>query len=402
MRVDRAADQAVMMAEPDVGQPVPNVAVFSSAFHPHLGGVEELTRRLAIELTNRGSRVVVATTRYPTNLPGRETVDGIAVRRWRFVPPSGSWKTTVRFAAHFVPDVISIVRSLRHHRSDIVHVQCVSNNGLYALIAARLLRLPLVVSMQGELTMDATGVYQRSRFLPKLLRHLLRTADVVTGCSAQTLSEGAAFAGVDLGDRGHVVYNGISLTEFDSAAPERRSRPYLLAIGRHVRNKGFDVLLRAFAESGLSGTWELVLAGDGPERSSLTSLAAELGIADAVAVVGRTDRRRTAELFRGCDIFVLPSRHEPMGIVNLEAMASGRPVIASRVGGVPEIVLHGVTGMLVAADDVDALAGALRHLANDPALRVALGAAGRTRAEAFEWSAIADVYVEQYRSALRR
>ncbi len=390
-----------MMAEPHVGSPVPNVAIFSSAFHPHLGGVEELTRRLAIELTNRGSNVVVATTRYPKSLPGREILDGIEVRRWRFLPPIGSWKTTVRFVVHLVPDVISIVRSLREHQSEIVHVQCVSNNGLYALIAARLLRLPLVVSMQGELTMDATGVYQRTPFLPKLLRHLLRHADVVTGCSAQTLAEGTSFGGVDLGDRGHVVYNGITLSEFDSAAPERRSRPYLLAIGRHVNNKGFDVLLRAFAESGLADTRELVLAGDGPARSELAALAAELGLDDSVSLVGRTDRRRTAELFRGCDIFVLPSRHEPMGIVNLEAMASGRPVIASRVGGVPEIVLDGVTGILVTADDVGALAGALRHLANDPALRLALGAAGRTRAEAFDWSAIADVYIEQYRSALR-
>ncbi|MGE0309847.1 MAG: glycosyltransferase, partial [Acidimicrobiia bacterium] len=205
-----------------------------------------------------------------------------------------------------------------------------------------------------------------------------------------------------LGDRGSEVYNGVSLAEFDSSVPEIRDRPYLLAIGRHVEQKGFDVLIDAFARSNGPLTHDLVIAGDGPARPDLESLAAQLGCQHAVHFAGRTSRDRTASLFRGCDVFVLPSRHEPMGIVNLEAMASHRPVIATRVGGVPELVIDGVTGVLVPPADADALRVAIDLMLADTERGVALGAAGRARARSFDWPAIAAEYETVYQRATQR
>lgn len=94
---------------------------------------------------------------------------------------------------------------------------------------------------------------------------------------------------------------------------------------------------------------------------------------------------------------MLPSRHEPFGIVNLEAMAAGKAVLATRVGGVPEVVVDGETGILVPPGDPEALAEGIRRLAGDPALRERLGAAGRERARLFSWDVVTEQYLEVYR-----
>jgi glycosyltransferase involved in cell wall biosynthesis len=119
-----------------------------------------------------------------------------------------------------------------------------------------------------------------------------------------------------------------------------------------------------------------------------------------VKFIGRADRATAVGLFRGCEFFVLPSRQEPLGIVNLEAMAAGKAVIASRTGGVPEIVTDGETGLLVPPGDAAALAGALRRLTGDTALRECLADGGRERVKAFAWEAIAGSYREIYEAAL--
>lgn len=378
------------------------VAIFPSSFAPHLGGVEELTGRLALSLSERGESPIVVTMRWPKSLPSAEVVGGVPVRRFVFRTPEphlrylAGWLATSRLIQRQIANV------LVENRCRLIHVQCVSGNGYYAARLARQLGLPLVVSLQGELTMDATGVYQRSSVLPKLLTSLMQEADAITACSQHTLDEAIRFTGVDPGARAHVVYNGVSLKEFDEVVPERRERPFALAIGRHVQQKGFDVLLEAFASSidGIPSGFELVLAGDGSETPRLKELARSLGVSDRVDFVGRTDRPRTAALFRGCDFFVLPSRHEPMGIVNVEAMASGRPVLASRVGGVPEFVVDGRNGLLVEPGDSTALASAMVKLATDANLRESLGRQGQADAQRFDWTAVTDEYQSIYENVL--
>jgi glycosyltransferase involved in cell wall biosynthesis len=288
---------------------------------------------------------------------------------------------------------------LRRHKIDIVHVQCVSANGHYGAIAARALGLPLVVTSQGERTMDAERVYEKSPFINKVLRDLLARADSFTACSRDTLEDLEKWSGITLGSRGSVIYNGIRIDDFDGAKPFAHPRPYILGIGRHVHQKGFDVLIEAFAASGIK-THDLFLAGDGAENASLQSLARSLLGEAGVHFLGRADRRTAAALFTGCSFFVLPSRQEPLGIVNLEAMAAGKAVIASRTGGVPEIVADGETGLLVPPGNIPELATALQKLAADPALRERLGRAGRERVKNFTWDAVATAYRGIYDAAL--
>jgi len=379
-----------------------NIALFASAFHPHVGGVEELVRQLAQEQRRQGGSPLVVTNRWPKDLPESETHEGLPVRRFVFRVPEPNPRQLGGALLYGPGTVRRVCAALTEHKVDLIHVQCVSSNAHYALLAKRRLGLPLVVSLQGELTMDASRVFQRSAFARRLLCTLLSEAEAITACSAQTLAEAEAFYGKPFGGRGRVVYNGIRLGDFRHAEPYPHSRPYVLGIGRHVPQKGFDVLLRAFAQLVATGeaTHDLLLAGDGAEHQSLQQLAADLGLSARVTFLGRMDRPQTVRLFAGCSFFVLSSRHEPMGIVNLEAMAAGKAVVASRVGGVPELVQDDQNGLLVPAEDAPALAEAMGRLMTDPALRDQLGAAGHARAQAFDWAAIADQYESIYQDCL--
>jgi glycogen synthase len=375
-----------------------NIAIFPSAYWPHVGGVEELSRQLVHELRSRGHGVLVVTNQWPRTLSAVDDYEGISVRRYAFRVPEHSWRQ-MGGAILFGPNTLNqMCRDLSDFGADLLHVQCVSSNAYYAMHAKRRLKLPLVVTLQGELNMDAGRLFERSVFARKLMRNVLTTADAITACSRQTLNEAEEFFGKPFGLRAQVIYNGVRLADFSNARPYNHGRPYVFAIGRHVVQKGFDVLLEAFAQTVQRGqlTHDLLLAGDGADHETLKKLANQLNLGARVKFLGSVDRPVVAQLFSGCEFFVLPSRHEPMGIVNLEAMAAGKAVIASNVGGVSELVRDGVTGRLIPGADVAALAGAMQELILEPRMSEQMGRAGREHALRFDWSRITDEYLSVY------
>ena len=218
-------------------------------------------------------------------------------------------------------------------------------------------------------------------------------------------------------DRLHVIYNGID-TDFyrpdpDTSVLERigvdLARPYVAFVGRITRQKGVPHLLRA----GLAfdPTLQIVLlagAADTPKLKAETDAAiADLKASrDGVFVVSEMlPREDVRQVLTGALAFLCPSVYEPLGIVNLEAMACETAVVASGVGGIPEVVVDGETGVIVPydADDADGfergIAEGVNRLAGDPELAARFGRAGRTRAvESFAWDAIAAQTVELYRS----
>jgi glycogen(starch) synthase len=338
--------------------------------------------------------------RWPRSLPARELLDGgLDVRRHSFRVPEGSARRIGAATAANPLVLADVVRQVRADRAQLIHVQCVSHGAWFAYRTARILRLPIVVSLQGELTMDADDIYGRSPLLRHTLRLLLAKADAVTACSHAVLNEAQAWAGIELGSRGTVVYNGVDVDELQSEVRHSGSvraipKPFILGIGRHVEQKGFDVLIKAFSALVLDPAfdWDLVVAGDGPVHEALVKQARELALGDRVHFVGRADRQEAVALFQGAAAFALPSRHEPFGIVNLEAMAAGIPVVASEVGGVPEFVIDGSSGLLVPPDDPAALAAAIRRLFDSPALRESLVTKGVEVANEFRWDCIEHEY----------
>jgi glycosyltransferase involved in cell wall biosynthesis len=185
------------------------------------------------------------------------------------------------------------------------------------------------------------------------------------------------------------IYNGVDMGGGRShrtvAKPDVGLREGVPVIGTVCRliepDKGITVLLQAMAK--LTGppaplACQLLIVGEGPARSQLHDLGQRLGILSRVVFTGM--RRDIADLLPLLDVFVMPSLSEGFGIAIVEAMAAGRPVVASAVGGIPEIVQHEETGLLVPPGDPVALAAALRDLLTRPDRARALGACGQQRA----------------------
>ena len=229
----------------------------------------------------------------------------------------------------------------------------------------------------------------------------------------------AAYPTVDPA-RVHVVHNGIDTDRYrpdpSTDALERygisTNRPYVLFVGRITRQKGIAHLIAA-AER-FDDDVVLVLCASSPDtpeidvetREAVTRLRAKRGEASVVWIEEQASVEDLRQLFTHALAFACPSVYEPLGIVNLEAMACETAVVASAVGGIPEVVVDGVTGILVPYDAADpgaleaGLADAINSLASDPARAAAMGEAGRERAVSdFGWGAIAEQTVAVYRAA---
>lgn len=378
------------------------VAIFASAFAPHVGGVEELVRQLCLQYRSMDVDAYVITNQWPRMLKGHETVDGIDVYRFPMRVPVGGMKATLSYYAtsgRIQRDIVNLVRS---KGTDLLHIQCVSGTALYACHCKQALGIPLVTTLQGELTMDAGKLFQTSRFARSFMTQSLQLADHVTGCSAQTLREAEDFLGEPFESRGSVIFNGVRLADFQNAQTYHHDRPYILGIGRHVPQKGFDVLIKAYADARdrFDHPTDLILAGDGVEHWNLVALTRSLNIADHVLMPGSVNHDVAVQMFRGSEFFVLSSRHEPFGIVNLEAMAAGKTVIATDVGGVAEYVTHEQNGLLIPAENVEAMSQAMVRLTNDEALRNRMQREAAGFVTQFDWSRIADAYAAIYRQLI--
>jgi starch synthase len=210
-------------------------------------------------------------------------------------------------------------------------------------------------------------------------------------------------------ERVRVIRNGIDTLEYapddKTDVLERhgidRSRPYVIFVGRITRQKGVPVLLRAAAA--LDPSAQLVLcagAADTPELGAeVSELVAELQASRSgvIWIPEMLPKPDVIQLLTHALLFACPSVYEPLGIVNLEAMACATAVVASRVGGIPEVVADGVNGLLVPPDDPAALADAMNQLLREPGRAAAMGRAGRERAVAeFSWDAVAAQTAQLY------
>jgi glycosyltransferase involved in cell wall biosynthesis len=177
------------------------------------------------------------------------------------------------------------------------------------------------------------------------------------------------------------------------AAPELpRGGNSILCVAHLYPRKNVATLLAAMTR--LSNHAVLRVVGTGPDLARLERLSRDLGLGGRVEFLGHVDFARLAGEYRRADVFCLPSRQEGFGIVFLEAMAAGLPIVAARAAAVPEVVSDGESGILVGPDRPDDLAAALDRLLSDPAERLRMGEAGRRRAASYEVSRVSGLFLE--------
>lgn len=292
---------------------------------------------------------------------------------------------------------------------DLVQAHWVLPNGPPAAVPAVIHRIPLVVSLHGS------DIYLAERHwsLAAAAASAFRAATVVTACSSDLRERG-----VRLGARAgasRVIPYGVNPQQFRPDEAARTAvrqelglgvgEPLVIGLGRLVAKKGFAVLLDAWP-SVLRARPDAMLAivGYGDLRESLERQASKLGIGHRVRFTGQLERERAAAYLAAADLFVLPIVREGVdGLPNalLEAMGAGRPVVASRVAGVPDVVDDGVHGLLVPERDPTALGQTIVRLLADPVLAARLGGAARTRIEQqLTWERTAARFERVFRSAV--
>jgi glycosyltransferase involved in cell wall biosynthesis len=288
---------------------------------------------------------------------------------------------------------------LARERFDVVQTHWVIPNGPLGAVAARRHDLPHVVSLHGS----DVSVPEHSRTLARVARWSFDRADVVTAPSGDLLERARALGAqgsLELVPYGADV-DGLTATpeQVRDVREELGVRPgglVVMGIGRFVRWKGFDYLLDAFARArSRHDELTLVLVGDGDLRDELVARAGSLGIADDVRFTGMVARDRMPAHLGAADIVVVPSIHydgyvDGLPNVALESLAVGKPLVATRVGGLPELVAPGENGLLVEEKDAASLADAIDALAADADLRTRLGSTGRRQiAESRTWDDVA-------------
>jgi D-inositol-3-phosphate glycosyltransferase len=376
------------------------------------GGQNVHVAALSAALARRGVEVVVLTRRDDPALPARVAMaPGVTVEHVDAGPPAPIPKDEL--LPHMDELAARLRQSWRVDPPDLVHAHFWMS-GLAALAAARPLGLPVVQ------TFHALGVVKRRHqgskdtSPPSRLRDeqlLAREVDrIVATCSDEVFE--LVRMGADL-HRVTVVPCGVDLGLFRPDGPvEARDpdRARLLVVSRLVERKGIGNVITALAElpgahAPHAGAAELVIAGgppatrlaEDPEARRLTDLAERLGVADRVRLRGQVAPRDLPALYRSADLVVCVPWYEPFGIVPLEAMACGVPVVASAVGGLVDSVVDGVTGVHVPPRRPDLLVGALAELLADPGRRAALGAAGARRARRrYGWERVARGTLEVY------
>ena len=342
--------------------------------NPLAGGAEIHLHEIFGGLVARGHQVTLLCGGWP-GCPPRATLDGIDVHRVG-TRQTFAFKARRYWNEHHVawnPDVlvedINKVPLYTPRWGSVPVVALVPH--LFGPTAFRELAIPL-----------ATAVWLAERPLPWFYG----------GVAFEAISESTRD---DLVSRGipaesiRVIFPGIDTSLYTPDASVRADRPVFAYLGRLQRYKGVDLVLRAFAESGLTDA-VLEIAGAGNYRPQLEELAGTLGVAARVRFLGRIDEAGKQALLRRAWAMAFASPKEGWGITNLEAAASGTPVIASNSPGIRESVQHDVTGYLVPHADTAAMAQAMRRLASDRSLVERLGVAARTFATGFTWSRAAE------------
>jgi len=293
--------------------------------------------------------------------------------------------------------VFELARLCRRLRPDVIHLNS-SKAGVLGRVAAAIARVPVVVLTANGWAFNASSGLESTLY--RLTLRAVRPLTTMVVCVSEVEREEGLRARACSENMSVVIPNAVRVSGQLVRGEQSPNRvPVdLISVGRLADPKDFETLLEAFSTLP-AGRARLTILGDGPRRGGLGSLAEQLGVGDSVVFAGEV--ADVSERLARADVFVLASRSEGMPISVLEGMAAGLPVVASAVGGVPEIVVDGETGYLVPAGDAKLLAERLESLVQDAGLRTRMGANGFGRVEElFSLETWRSRYLELYRSLL--
>jgi glycosyltransferase involved in cell wall biosynthesis len=339
-------------------------------------------------------------------------IDGVEIRRFRYAPARWEKLTHGEGApnklkknpflkllalTYLVAGVYAVWKTCCRERVDVLHVHWPFPHGLMACGPAWLNGVKVVSSCHSaEIALAA-----QSKLSTWLLANSLHRSDAVTANSSHTARLVHSISGINA----EVIPYGATVRIDEQQASEGEGEPPLLLFsGRLIQRKGVDFLIRAMPQILAKRKVRLVITGDGHSRGQWETLSRRLGVSDAVEFAGFVSNERLSRLFRTCTVYVHPAIYddrgdtEGLGVVLIEALRNRKPVVASQVGGIVDVIKDAETGLLVPEKDCDALAAAVLRLLEDPALARRLGEQGYVyAAEFFDWDRITDRLEAVYR-----
>ena len=364
------------------------VLFISSLYHPHVGGIETMITELAKFYRTQNIESVVLTKKWPNGLPDYECFNGVEIYR----------VISARKDEEFADLVDWLKNNSTKIKADIIHLVGVRRPlPLVGLMLGRLWNVPVISTIAGGEIPDAydpqPGLIwdEGKEFIPDVLRQ----SDVVN-CVSEYLSSDLKRILPDLKNVG-TLYAGIDFSIINGSKPEQIKGKYIYSLRRLDPSKGIDVLIRAFnlIKDKFSDLY-LVISGEGSEEKKLRELVNGFHLDERVVFTGTVELSRGISLLKGSLTTVVPSLSEGGGLVNVEAQAAGCPVIASRVGGIPEYVKEGESGILFEAGNYEELAEKITQVLSDDSLRKKLIEGGFKHAQGFDWNILAPKYIEIY------
>jgi glycosyltransferase involved in cell wall biosynthesis len=381
------------------------VLFLTHAFPRHDGDASgEFLARFATALHAQGVQVQVVA----PAAPGEDItykMNGTGVDRFHYAPRKyetlasesnlaerarDSWKARFTLLGFLGAEFRSAVKARRAIQPDVVHAHWWFPSGLVGTWLSRLSHMPLVTTLHGADVRLARSVsVSRAAF-----RHVLQHSHVTTAVSHWLAFEAQSIVAIP----SPIVAPMPVATDLFTPGGARDTKR-LLFVGQPGTQKGLDILLRALAQ--LPQAVSLDVVGDGEGRAAMEQLAGELGVTSRVRWHGALSREALVARYRAASALVVPSADETRGIVAVEAALCETPVIAFESGGLPEIVQHDRTGLLVRSRSADALAQSITHLFERDDQGRALGEAGRLHALAtFAPESVARRYIEVYQNAI--
>ena len=363
---------------------------------------------LIMRLRAKGVDISVLTSSYKGL--GNHILDGVKVYRFRYFLKRFERLTHEETAVdritrgasnvllsffYMIFGALAIIRLARRRCFDVVHVHWPFPHVIFGILGKKFSGCLLFNSFYG---VEIRWLKKKFPYLLKPFSLFINKSDVVTAISTHTARELSG-----------IVKMPIAIIPFSAAMTERRGavveKNEIIFVGRLVERKGVEYLIKAFARIAESIPHRLIIIGDGPERENLENLAASLEKKQRVIFTGTITDDELKRYYQSCSFLVLPAVYdkkgdtEGLGVVLLEAMSYGKPVIASEVGGITDIVVDGKNGFLVPHADSIALALAMERMVKNRRLRKILGRAARnTVDERFNWNRIVEEMITLYHS----
>lgn len=376
------------------------ILIINFEYPPLGGGGGVATQLLARELSHHHT-VHVLTTRFG-KLPRREQDGTVVVHRVNVLGRRGLYAASLRSLATFVPQALRAGWSIgRREHFDVLNAQFVLPSGIVGAALSSVLGVPFVLSfIGGDLYDPSKGVSpHRHAVLRWLVRRVAARAAACTAISEDTKRRAQELHGVSCAIT--VVPLGIARVSIETHARRSRRVPerirVFVTMGRLIPRKGHELLLRAWQEVRDA---HLIIVGDGPLKDRLRHLASELGIAQRVSVRGYVSEEEKQQLLRMADGYVSAALHEGFGLVFLEAMQAGLPIVAANVGGQQDFLTDGENALLVPPGRAQPLAAAVRRLIDNPSLAQRLASNNERRAAQFSAAASAAAFERILRQAV--